>query len=228
VNTNGEQRAASAEAVITGQPAVLSLKEVGKTPKEWTLTFHPPHLALADAPGAQPYVILREEVMKSATLMEGMRLFVVQKPRKVAFKLTPEATAAIAEWIGKPKLAAYYLRRRYVWALPVGVLWIIGSIWLPARGPAGIDSLRFDPFQLAVGLALVVSWAFAKWRPHPAVFLAYILSFVGMAGEMILRWISARGSGWLGAVAVLVLLLWLVVTGLRQFSRFRGTRIARV
>ena len=103
-------------------PQILSLTPMGKTPGQWTLTLYPAHLALSEAPGAQPYVILREQVMKSAILIEGVRAFVLKQPLKNTFKLTPEATAVLSEWIGKPTLAAYYLRQRYAWVLPIALI----------------------------------------------------------------------------------------------------------
>lgn len=223
MNLNGEHGATSTEAAATRQPVVLSLQEMGKTPKEWTLTLHPAHLALADAPGSQPYVILREQLMKSATLIEGIRAFVVQQPRKVNFKLTPEGVAALAEWIGKPVLAAYYMRRRYGWVLPVAVIWVLGSLPLGGEPPSGAAAVPFDPVGLGLGLTLIVSWAFAKWRPHPLLFLIDSLWILCLAGYLVRDVIVGRSRGWLVLVALLV---WMTITGLKHYARFHGITLA--
>jgi hypothetical protein len=215
--------------IETGQttsnsPTVFSVTELGKAPGQWTLTLHPEHLALAESPGAQPYVILRDQVMKSAILIEGVRALALKQPFKKTFKLTPEATVKLSEWIGKPTLAAYYLRQRYAWVLPVAVVWMLGS--LPLRGdPAkGIDAVPFDPIGLGLGLTLVVSWACARWRPHPLLFLVDSLWFIALAGYLVMGVVNGRSKGWL---VLVVLLLWMVVTGLRHFARFRSTTVAR-
>jgi len=224
VNDDGGERTSLSGQGPFAVPTVLTLKEMGKTPKEWSLTLHPAHLALAESPDERPYVIVRGQVMKSATLIEGMRAFAINEPRKLTFKLSREATTTLAEWIGKPVLAACYLRRRYAWVLPVAILWILGSLPFPGDPSRNVDSLQFDPFGLVLGLVLVASWAFAKWRPHPALFLVDSLWFAAMAVYLVLDVCKGRSKGWLLLVA---LLLWLVVTGLRHFLRFRGTRIVQ-
>ena len=71
---------------VTPSPPVLPLREIGKKTGDWTLTLLPSHLALAEAPGAQPYVILREQIMKTVVLMESTRALMVQRPSKLTSK----------------------------------------------------------------------------------------------------------------------------------------------
>lgn len=222
---NGDNAPIPAEQPHAIAPTVLPLTEMGKTNKEWSLTLYPAHLALAEPSTDRPYVIIRDQVMKSATLMEGVNALVVEQPRKVTLKLKPEGTVALADWIGKPVLAAHYLRRRYGWVLPVAVLWMLGSLPLPGDQAAGVEAMRFDPVGFGLGLTLVVSWAFAKWRPHPALFLVDSLWFVAMAVHLIVGVVNGRSQGWL---VLVVLLLWMVVTGLKHFARFRGVNIERL
>ena len=195
-----------------------------KASGEWSLTLHPGHLALLEPSSERPYVILRDQVMKSATLAEGIKAFVVSKPRKLTFKLTPEAVAKLADWIGKPVLAGYYLRRRYGWVLPVAVIWMLGSLPLSGDRDAGVDLISFDPVGFGLGLTLVAAWACAKWRPHSALFLVDSVWFLVMGGHLIMNVVNGRSKGWLVLVAFL---LWMVVTGFKHFLRFRGTNIAR-
>ena len=201
---------------------VVSLTEMGKTAREWSLTLYPAHLALAEPGVERPYVILREEVMKSATLAEGMKAFIVTKPRKVTFKLLPEAVTKLADWIGKPVLAGYYLRTRYGWVLPIAVIWMLSSLPISGDSASNVDPLSFDPIGFGLGLALVIAWAFAKWRPHPVLFLVDSIWFLVMAGHLVM--VNERSKGWLLLVP---LLLWMVMTGVKHFLRFQKTKIVR-
>lgn len=215
---------ASTDGRIAGDsPVVLPLKEVGKAAKEWTLTLQPTHLALAESPGAQPYVILRDQLMKTAMLNEGLRVLIVTKPVKASFKLPTESVQALAEWVGKPFLASFYLKRRYAWVLPMAVLWIISSLPMPGSSEAGGRSVPLDPVGLGLGLALIGSWACAKFRPHPALFLVDSLWFLGLGGYLVVEVANGRNKFWLLFVAFS---LWLVVSGLKHFVRFRGVRLA--
>jgi hypothetical protein len=119
---NSEGIAPVAAVPTAAAPPVFPLQENGKPTGQWTLTIHPSHLALADAPGAQPYVILRNQFMKPVMLMEGLRTLIVEKPRKIIFKLTPVGASALAGWLGKPFLAAFYLKRRYSFIMPWALL----------------------------------------------------------------------------------------------------------
>ncbi|HKS38086.1 MAG TPA: hypothetical protein VJW76_12895 [Verrucomicrobiae bacterium] len=203
-------------------PIVLPLTEMGKATGQWTLTLHPFHLALADAPGAQPYVFPRELLMKSVILMEGTRAFVVEQPRKTMFKLTPAGVTALADWIGKPFLAAFYLKRRFSWILPWAILWVAGSLLSVVPTASGGASPHFDATGFTLGLILVGAWAFAKWRPHPVLFLVDSVWFSWVAVNLTFMVVQGRSKGWL---VLVVLLSWMAVTGLKHFFRFRRTKI---
>ena len=209
-----------------GAPTVLSIEQMSSPPRPWKLSLYPAHLTLEPANyETPPFLVVREEVMKSATFMEGMRALGLTKPFKVTFKLPPEAAATLAEWIGKPVLGSFYLRRRYAWVLPVAVLWVLGSLPMAGDSASGAQAVAFDPVGLGLGVALVIAWAFAKWRPHPTLFLVDSIWFLVMAGQLGLEVSRGRGRGWLIMVA---LLLWMAVTGFKHFVRFRGTQLTRV
>lgn len=201
---------------------VVPLTEVGTAPGEWTLTLHADHLELKKASEPLATGILREEAMKSAVLIEGLKVFAVSKPFKASFKLTPEATGVIARWIGLPVLAAIYLRRRYGWVLPVAVIWMLGSLPMPGDPEADIQPVAFDPVGFALGATLVLSWAFAKWRPHAVLFLVDSIWFAIMAGHLVLSVVNGWSKAWL---LLLGPLLWMAVTGLKHFYRFRGAEL---
>ena len=223
VNDEGALGVTSSQPAKGAVPVVLPLREVGKKSDErWTLTLHPSHLALADAPGAQPYVILREHLMKSAVLIEGMRAFSVQQPRKISFQLAPEGVIALTDWIGKPFLAAFYLRRRYAYVLLWATLLVVGSLISLLPSAHGGVEIPFDPYTLGFGLLMLVAAAFARWRPRPVLFLVDSTGFVFLAARLTLEVLNGRSMLWLLLVA---LLAWVAVNGVKHFFRFRTTRI---
>jgi hypothetical protein len=207
----------------TNSPPIFSLTEIGKKTGEWTLTLLPSHLALADAPGAQPYVILREQIMKTVVVMEATRALVVQQPQKLVFKLTPEGMAALADWIGKPFLAAFYLKRRYAWVSVWALLWVGGSLTTlitPARDGSGP---HFELFGFLLGLTLLAASAFARWRPHSILFLVDSLWFCTVAVQLTVSITQGRSKGWYLVVIILVVA---AVSGFKKFFRFRGIKLA--
>lgn len=202
---------------------VFQLVEIGSRARAiWSLTILPTHLALADAPGARPYVILREQMMKSVIFMEGLRSLALKEPRKVSLKMTSEAAKALAEWIGSPFLALFYLNRRYRMLWPWALIWIFGSLlpWpRPGRGP----EVLFDPVALSLGLVLFGLWGFARWRPHPILFLVDTVWFLCAAAMLISHVLQYHWSkAWFLIVALMILG---AVTGVMHFVRFRKTKI---
>ena len=211
-----------AEPVATGSAPVFPLTEIGKkSGGEWTLTLLPSHLAIADAPGAQPYVILREQIMKTVVIMESTRALILRQPRELMFKLTPEGLAALADWVGKSFLASFYLKRRYAWVSVWALLWVGGSLILLISPPRD-GAPPFQLFNLLLGVALLVASALARWRPHPSLFLVDSLWFGTVAVQLTISITQGKSKGWYLLVA---LLAWSAITGFRHFMRFRGTKL---
>lgn len=215
------------DIAMPAQPAapaarVLPLKELNARGKEWTLTIHAEHLALAESAEGRPFVILRPQMMKTAVLAEGIRALVLTQPLKMTFKLPSETVAALAEWIGKGTLARHYLKQRYGLMLPAAILCMVGSLPLAGNPAAGVQAIPFNPLSLTLGILLAVSWAFAKWRPRPLLFLTDSIWFTAMGAQLIASVINGRSKGLL---VLLPLLLWMVVRGVKHFHRFRGTTI---
>ena len=199
----------------------LTLKEMGKT-TDWKLALFPSHLALSEASNPQPYILLREQLMKTVMLMEGPRALVIDQPRKLTFRLTPEETATIADWIGKPFLAYYYLKRRYAWVSVWALVCAVGLllVLLPPPHSNARAGFNFPFFLLSVGL--LVSSAFARWRPYPVLFLVDSLWFSVAAINLTVETVYGHSKGWLVLAA---LLAWVAVNGVRHYLRFRGVRM---
>ncbi len=223
MNDAGDPISIQVEPVATGSAPVFPLTEIGKkSGGAWTLTLLPSHLAIADAPGAQPYVILREQIMKTVVVMESTQALIVQQPRKLMFKLTPAGMAALADWIGKSFLAAFYLKRRYAWVSVWAWLWVGGALILLISPPRDGSAPPFQLFNLLLGVALLAAAAFARWRPHPILFLVDSLWFGTVAVQLTISITQGKSKGWYLLVA---LLAWSAITGFRHFMRFRGAQL---
>jgi len=212
----------SSSAAVSDPPIVIPLKETGKQTGDWTLTLYPSHLALADAPGARPYVILPERAKKPGTFIEGLRAFSVEQPRKIIFKMSKEGAQALADWIGKPYLAARYLKGRYGWVS----LWaflslaiVLGELFPSQR--SGVAP-HFDFKLFTLGVVLLIATAFAKWKPHAVLFLIDSLLFLSLGINLTIEVIFGRSKGWLVLAA---LLGWAAVNGFGHYRRFRGVKI---
>jgi len=223
VNVEGDTNANASQEAAADSPRVLPLTPMDKKlGGEWTLTMLPSHLALADAPGAQPYVILREQLMKSVTLIEAPRVLVIEKPRKLMFKMTPEGAKVLADWIGNSFLASFYLKRRYTWVSLWAFLWVFGSIATLITPPRG-ETPHLDVTGFSLGLALLVASAFARWRPHPLLFLVDAIWFSCVAVQLTSS-VLVRGSSY-GWFAMVALMIWMAITGVKHFFRFREVRL---
>ncbi len=95
----------------------------------------------------------------------------------------------------------------------------------PGNPEAGTPAYPLDLVGLVLGIALVVAWAFAKWRPHSILFLVDSIWFLFIAGYLAYDVIQGRSKLWL---ILLPPLLWMVVTGFKSFARFRMTRLTPI
>jgi hypothetical protein len=83
-------------------------------------------------------------------------------------------------------------------------------------------SPHFDVTSFTLGMILTVSCAFAKWRPHPVLFLVDSVWFSLIAINLTVDVAFGRSRGWLVLVGLMV---WMAVTGFKHYLRFRGTKI---
>jgi len=200
----------------------FAIEEVGKKDGRWRLVLRPGDLALLEGADPQPFVILREQMQKDVVLIEGLGVLSLKKPKKVAFKLSPEAVSAVADWLGTGALASFYLKQRYSWVLAIAIIWIFGSLPVPGNADAGVEAVPLDAFGMGLGVVLAISWAFAKWRPQPILFLVDSVWFLCLTGYLVLGVWDGRSKLWMILVAAL---LWMAIKGFKLFARFRGVKI---
>jgi hypothetical protein len=200
----------------------FAIEEMANSNRHWRLVIRSSDLALYEPEDPQPFVLLREQLHTDVMLSEGLNVLAIKKPRKLTFRLTQEATSAVVAWLGEGSLASFYLKQRYSWVLAIAIIWIIGSLPLPGESDQGVEAVPMDGFGLALGLVLAIAWAFAKWRPHPALFLVDSLWFLCLSVYLTLEVWNGRSMLWMILVAIL---LWMAIKGFKHFSRFRRTRM---
>jgi len=105
--------------------ARYEIAEAGKPAKKWTLWLFPDYFQLENAEGELhevDHLELRERVqMMESSLFLRRVLVVTLGKKKVFFQLSPEAFAAVNEWIGPPTLddLKVELKKRTGWLLPI-------------------------------------------------------------------------------------------------------------
>ena len=200
----------------------FAIEDMADKASRWRLVIRPSDLALFEQDDSQPFVLLRDQMLKDVMLSESLNVLAVKKPRKLTFRLPHEATSAVAEWLGEARLASFYLKQRYSWVLAIAIIWIFGSLPLPGDPDAGVEAVPMDVFGLVLGIFLAIAWLFAKWRPHPVLFLVDSIWFLGLSVYLSLEVWNGRSALWMLLVAIL---LWMAIKGFKHFSRFRGTQM---
>src|ERR1035437_382008 len=134
------------------------------------------------------------------------------------FKMTPAGVKALAGWIGKPFLASFHLNRRYKLVWPWAFLLVFGSLISLMPPPRSGMPPRFDVTIFALEMMLLVGCAFAKWWPHPVLFLVDSVWFSWVAVNLTLGIVHGQSKGWLILVALMV---WMAVIGRHRAQRER-------
>jgi len=87
-----------------------------------------------------------------------------------------------------------------------------------------LEAKPFDGVAFGLGVMLAISWAWARWRPHPTLFLVDALWFGALAVHIFFQIQAGRNSFLYLVVALGVLM---AITGFQHFLNFRGCTIPR-
>ena len=190
----------------------------------WRAALYPDRLRLHPPDGSLPFDVHRPEWESRAELTDAMllpRALSLKLDKKRLFRLDAGAFRAVSDWVGQPQLLRGALKRRLGWMLPVGAIFVLGSLPFgcevgdPARKP-------FEPAWLAFGLLIAVIWFLWKVRPHPLLFLLDSAWLLALAVTTAIK--LSHGWRWFW-FALLLLQLSLALSGLRLYGRFRNTRL---
>ena len=134
--------------------------EVGRK-GAWTVSLDAESLTIAAVNGDELFQITRAEAEEKAELRESRLtnpFLVVSIPKKkVIFKLDQAQAAALKEWLGPPTMVGLKaaLRRRLRWSVPIGILFVLASLPLPANPEMGLEAVPFDPVSGFFGVSLL-------------------------------------------------------------------------
>lgn len=140
--------------------------------------------------------------------------------KKIQFKLTPEQREVIDQWIG-PRTHAHLdvvLRRRYAWAILLGLLLVLVSLPMPADPEAGLEAVPGSPLTAILGVGLAGMWLAARFRPTPKLLLLDGVWFALLLASLVADVVAGRSSPW-WLLWGLVLVVF-VRSGLRLYRRF--------
>jgi hypothetical protein len=146
------------------------------------------------------------------------RALVARIPKPVILKLDDSSLAVLTFWVGPLTLEDLKgeLRRRLRWTVPIGLLFVLGSIPLPGDPAAGVAGVPFDPVSLVLGLGLIALSVAARIVPHPFLLALDGLWFLLLAADTV--WGVVRGGD---SVWWLALAAFLVLAGLQPLAAYR-------
>lgn len=202
----------------TAFPGEYRSLEVGRQQRPWRLRLFPQGLRLEAEDGAGSIHVLREQAVPSLHLVDGplaRRVLSLRRPRKLVLRLEPEGFRALRRWIGPADGLRIALRGRLSYALPIGTLFLLTSIPLPADPGSGVAAVPFDAASAIMGAALLLNGLLARIRPHRLLLLLDSFWFLALAAQTAYR--IGSGASWLWAVLI-ALQLSLVRSGIGLYQ----------
>ena len=204
------------------RPETLEATQSGRTPREWTLLLFPDGFRGERQDDAASFHVLRTKLADLVQVVDGLlvkRTLVVKKPKRTTLQLEPRGFRRLARWIGEPTLLRLALKQRLSWTIPIGILFVLGSMPLPGDPEAGLEAVPFNPVSAVLGAALIVQGLASRRLPRPLFFLLDALWFLGLAADTVYRVWQGQSPYWL---VLVVLQIGLAVSGLRLWRRFQG------
>ena len=196
---------------------------------KWILALAPGTARLEPVESGAPVLVSRDEVpekLEVSPIWGGQGVLVVRPgaKKKLEFRLSREQRQKVSDWLGSPtrKELIAALRRRYLLAVPISLLFMFVSLPVTEDLAHGIEAAPFDPIYFVLGAGLLCFWIAYKLRPTRNLFALDAVWFA------LLAFASARdvylGQGNTPWVIWPAVLLWLAWLGIRQFRRFADCR----
>lgn len=189
----------------------------------WRVTLDKEALTLAAVNGDESFRIMRADAEEKTELRESRfidPLLVVSIPKKKAiFKLERAEAASLREWLGPPTIRGLEvaLRRRLHWCLPIGILFVVTSIPLPADPVAGIEAVPFDAVSAFLGVSLLALSVLTRICPRRVLFLLDGVWFSLAALNLAVDIFRGHSPWW--AILVIILILG-ARGGFSEYQRF--------
>jgi hypothetical protein len=205
-------------------PETLEATESGRRPRQWTLLMFPDGFRGERQDDAASFHVLRTKLADLVQVVDGLlvkRTLVVKRPKRTTLQLEPRGFRRLSRWIGEPTLLRLALKQRLSWTIPIGILFVLGSMPLPGDPEAGLEAVPFNPVSAVLGAALIVQGLASRRLPRPVFFLLDAFWFLGLAADTVYRVWQGQSPYWL---VLVVLQIGLAVSGLRLWRRFQGER----
>lgn len=202
-------------------PLVVQAAQLNRERGLWDLALGEEQLqATRQGEASETFSCSRAEIAERGDVVDGLiaRRTVTTPPPKRLLQLDVEGFEAFKRWMGPDARLRIELRRRFSWALPLGVLMMFGSLPMDGDPAAGIDPVPFDWVGAMLGVLLVATGFLAKRRPDHNFLLAdsgWFLVLAGVAGREYLR------GGSIFWVFLILLDIWLVYRGIKLWLMFR-------
>lgn len=188
----------------------------------WTFRFHEDLLEMTGPRGKGGGDVPLAEHRQMLTLREGLGkpMLIAKIPGTVAFELGPKALAAYKEWRG-PLTSADLVKELnswFLWAIPIGLVYILGSLPFGGDSEAGIEAAPLDIWGIALGVALIGLAILRKLWPTRTIFLLDAFWFVGLGANIVMDVVKGGSPFWL---LLVLLMIWIVIGALKNYVRFR-------
>lgn len=189
----------------------------------WTVSLNTDSLTLAAVDGAESFQIPRAEAEEKAELRESRLtnpfLIVSIPKKKVIFKLNRTQADSFKDWLGPPTMIGLRaaLKPRLRWSLPIGILFVVASLPLPANPEAGLEAVPFDPVLGLFGVSLLVLSILTRIWHQRILFLLDGIWFSLLALHVAAGVLRGDSSWW--AIVVILLIIG-AKSGFSEYRRF--------
>ena len=190
----------------------------------WTVTLSTDELKIIAVDGSESFQIARADAEEKTELRESRitkPFLIVSFPKKkVVFQLDHDQVAPYKAWLGPPTMKGLKLalRRRLRWSLPIGVLFVIISIPLPADPETGLEAVPFDAISAFLGVSLIGLGILSRFWPRRILFFLDGIWFSLLALDVAMGIFTGRDSTW-WAILVIVL-IFVAKSGFSEYKRF--------
>ena len=148
-------------------------------------------------------------------------LMIKDNKKKLSFRIAPDVDEIVNDWIGKPVLLKATLKQRLGWCLPIGIIYVLGSLPLAGDPTIGLVALPFDPIGMSLGVALIILSILMKTKPQPILFLADSVWFFLLLCYTVFQILSGASIYW--GIAILVHIM-LIISGISHYKNFSGVK----
>ena len=189
----------------------------------WRVSLGAEALTLAAVEGNESFQISRADAEEKIELhmwrFHQPILVVIISKKRIVFKCEQAPAALVKEWLGPPTIRGLNvaLKRWLRWCIPLGILYVVVSLPLPADPEIGEEAVPFDPFMAFLGITLVAITLLARIWPQRVWFLLSSIWLSMMAIDVALN--IYHGDSWWWSIVVIFVIV-VAKRGVSEYQRF--------